>query len=61
MRTTGKGTGGGGGGGEGGRGGADDGLSVRLMGGRAHVHIDDVVRVVQPESDQQSSRWKKNY
>ena len=36
---------------EGGEGGANDRQGIRLMGGRAHVHIDDVVRVVQPESD----------
>ena len=38
-------------GGEGGEGGANDCQGIRLMGGRAHVHIDDVVCVVQPESE----------
>ena len=64
--TSGGGAGGGGGGqgggreggerGEGGGGWANDGQGIRLMGGRSHVHIDDVVRVVQPESGQQSRR-----
>ena len=51
------GEGGGGGGGQGGEGGegwAYDCQGIGLMGGCAHVHIDHVVRVVQPESDQQS-------
>ena len=40
--------------GEGGGGWANDGQGIRLMRGRSHVDIDDVVRVVQPESGQQS-------
>ena len=53
---TGGGGAGGGGGGqgrgrEGGEGGANDCQGIRLTGGRAHVHIDDVVCVVQPESE----------
>ena len=66
--TSGGGAGGGGGGqgggqeggGRGGGGWANDGQGIRLMGGRAHVHIDDMVRVVQPESGQQSRRLHKD-
>ena len=49
---------GGGGGGRGSR--ADDGESVMLMGSSAHVHVNDVIRVVQAESDQvELEGWKK--
>ena len=39
---------------------ADDGESVMLMGSSAHVHVNDVIRVVQAESDQvELEGWKK--
>ena len=59
---------GGGGGGQGvgregregrGDGGANDGQGIWLMGGRAHVHINDVVGVVQPEPGQQRRIGKR--
>ena len=57
-RTGGGETGGGGGEGRGSR--ADDGESVMLMGSSAHVHVNDVIRVVQAESDQvELEGWKK--